>query len=155
MPIAIHISRKSYLAKRKRQIHCAAMLFRNCLCLCVFCNSNRSTANLSRSFFCMSLFSSAALDAALPDGPAPDPAIRPRSELPGGWLRVDDDRLSGLEESRPSCSSHFALRPCSRRASFSTWFDDSVRRWAILGVISSRRDCCASRNVGSGRSSKC
>lgn len=25
----------------------------------------------------------------------------------------------------------------------------------MLGVISSRRDCCASRNVGSGRSSKC
>lgn len=25
----------------------------------------------------------------------------------------------------------------------------------MLGVISSRRDCCASRRVGSGRSSKC
>lgn len=77
----------------------------------------------------MSLLSSAALDAAaLPEEAAPDPAVRPRSELLWGWLRVADDRFSGVEESRPSCSSHFALRPCSRRASFSTWFDDSVRR---------------------------
>lgn len=131
-------------------IHCAAILFLNCLCFCVLCSSNRSTANLSRSFFCWRRLSSAAL-AALFD---PDPATRPRSALLWVW-RVADDLLSGLEERRPSCRSHFALRPCSRRASFSTWFVDSVSRWAMLGVISSRRDCCASRNVGSGRSSKC
>lgn len=74
-------SRYSYLAKC--YIHCAAILFRNCLCFCVLCNSNRSTANLSRSFFWTSLLSSAALDAAaLPDEAAPDPAKRPRNELP-------------------------------------------------------------------------
>ena len=71
------------LQKWQRYIHCAAILFRNCLCFCVLCNSNRSTANLSRSFFWTSLLSSAALDAAaLPDEAAPDPAKRPRNELP-------------------------------------------------------------------------
>lgn len=61
--------------------HCTAILFLSCLCFCWLCSSSRSTANLSLSFFCTSLLYSAALDAALLDEPALDPATRPRNAL--------------------------------------------------------------------------
>jgi hypothetical protein len=133
--------------------YCAAILFLNCLSFCVLCNSNLSTAYFNLSFFCTRLLSCRAF-AAL--SPLPPPAILARNAAALAWFcRAAELLLSELDDRRPSCKSHFAFRPCSRRASFSTWLVARERRCAMLGLISSRRERCASRRVGSGRSSKC
>lgn len=129
--------------------HCAAILFLNSLSRCLLCNSNLSTAYFSLAFFCSSLLNSSA------SFPAPAslflaPLLRLLCRLVDP--AVVDDRLW---DSRPSCNSAFARSDSSRRESRSMWLEARVRRWVMLGVISSRRDCCAAWRVGSGRSSKC
>lgn len=130
-----------------------AILFLNCLCRWVLCNSSRSTAYFNRSFFCTSRLNSAAFAAEPAPSPAPAPAPEPEPETaraaPPRPFRASSELI------RPSCKSHFAFRPCSRRASLSTWLEAWDSRCEMLGEISSRRDCWASRRVGSGRSSKC
>lgn len=129
--------------------HCTAMLFLNCLSLCLDCNSSLSTVYCSRSFFCLNFRSSAALS---PDAPMPALLVG-NLALRSFDFPLDEGRGSSLN--LPACSSHLAFSDSCRRASFSTWFEASVRRWAMLGDISSRRACWASLRVASGSSSKC
>lgn len=125
-------------------LHWAAILFLSSLSLCFACSSNLSTAYFNRSFFCLNLFNSPAFSP-------PSPRLNFKAELVLG--PVEEGRRPC--DKRPSCNSDLALRASSRRAILSMWFDARDKRWVMLGVISSRRDCCASRRVGSGSSSKC
>ena len=143
--------------------HCAATLFRNCLSLCCTCNVNLSTVYLSRSFFCLICFSrSCSLPCSTVSSPFPSPSSSPlsitlpssssSSPSPTPILRpVSRDEA----DSRPSCSSYFAMRLCSRRSSLSRRDSIRVNSVASSGVREARREVWARVMASEGRSSKC
>lgn len=136
----------------------AAMLIRNCLSFCCACNVSRSTAKLSRSFFCRSCFifnasrsSSTSVTVALCL-----PFFGVCWPVSGRPPRLaDDEDVEVSSPNRPASSSDLAMRACSRRASRSRCVSTRLSSAWISGVILANNAACADESVVSGRSSKC